>query len=85
MNKHITSDDPLKSPDNQDTVMGCRIGIIAFRLSKLLNISAMRAMKLFYQSNTCKHFHDKATGLYLRGEYYIADEFILEMQAKQNF
>lgn len=41
------------------------------------------ALKMFCRSDTCARLHDKSTGLYLYGDLYIADEFILEMQNRQ--
>ena len=40
-------------------------------------------LRLFYESKTCADLHDKRTGLYLYGDRYISDEFVLEMQNKQ--
>ncbi len=61
-----------------------RIGIIANAIAKRLNIDGMRALELFYESETCANLHNKKTGLYLYGDLYIADEFCLEMQRKQS-
>ena len=33
---------------------------------------------MFYESRTCAELHDRSTGLYLYGDLYIADEFMLE-------
>ena len=35
------------------------------------------------RSSTCARLHDKSTGLYLYGDLYIADEFVLEMLNRQ--
>lgn len=63
--------------------MSNRIGAISVILSKKLNIDSIRALQLFYESKTCEMLHDKSTGLYLYGDLYIADEFIMEMQNRQ--
>ena len=55
-----------------------RIGSIACRISEKLNIEPLQALKDFYRSNTCKRFHDRSTGLYLFGDLYIVDEYMLE-------
>ncbi len=60
-----------------------RIGIIANAIAQRLDIDGMRALKMFYESDTCRRLHDKNTGLYLYGDLYIVDDFILEMQSKQ--
>ncbi len=76
-------DSPTKSPIIQEIIMSNRIGAISMILSKILNIDSIRAMKLFYESKTCEMLHDNSTGLYLYGDLYIADEFIMEMQNRQ--
>jgi len=55
-----------------------RIGCISVEIAKRLNISNTEALGLFYRSNTSTRFHDETTGLYLYGNLYIVDEFILE-------
>lgn len=73
-------DNPTKSPIIQEIIMSNRIGAISVILAGYLNIEPLRALKLFYESKACADLHDKSTGLYLYGDMYIADEFILEMQ-----
>lgn len=72
--------DPVKSPEIQEIILSYRIGIIAAELSKRLNIAPVRALQLFYESKTCADLHEKDTGLYLYGNLYIADEFMIEYQ-----
>ena len=74
---------PMKSPIIQEIIMSNRIGAIAIILAERLNISSVRAVKLFYESETCSKLHDKSTGLYLYGDLYVADEFMREMENKQ--
>ena len=75
--------DPFKSPVMQEILMSNRIGAIAMILSKRLDIEPLRALKMFYESQTCANLHDKSTGLYLYGDPYVADEFMLEIQQQQ--
>lgn len=77
------SDNPTKSPVIQEIIMSNRIGAISVILAKRLNIEAIQALKLLYESKTCADLHDKSTGLYLYGNMYIADEFMQEMQNRQ--
>ncbi len=79
-----------KEPDMQhlpqdvdNILLSGRIGIIANAIAKKLDIDGVRALELFYDSDTCKNLHNKATGLYLFSELYIVDEFLLEVQRKQ--
>ena len=76
-------DDPVKSPIIQEIIMSNRIGAISIELAKRLNIEPVKALQMFYESKTCADLHDKRTGLYLYGDRYISDEFVLEMQNKQ--
>lgn len=76
-------EDSTKDPIVQEIIMSNRIGGIVVELSKRLNIEPVRALQLFYESNTCADLHDKSTGLYLYGDLYVADEFMREMQEKQ--
>ena len=71
-------DDPTKSPVIQEIIMSNRIGAIAEELAKRLDIEPVKALKLFYESQTCADLHDKSTGLYLYGDLYVADEFMRE-------
>lgn len=68
----------IKSPDIQEMILSHQIGGVAYELSKRLNISPARALDLFYRSKTCADLHNRKTGLYLYGNLYIADEFMLE-------
>lgn len=76
-------DNPLKSPIIQEIIMSNRIGAIAVILSDKLDIDNVKALKLFYESETCARLHDKSTGLYLYSDLYIVDDFMIEMQNKQ--
>jgi hypothetical protein len=82
--RKLHNEDILKSPDIQEIILSTQIGCIAAELSERLDISPSRALSLFYESQTCADLHDKCTGLYLFGNKYIADEFVLEYQRKQS-
>ena len=60
---------------------------VAFSLKNIsenpLNISPEEAFDVFYESDTCRRFHDPDTGLYLYGDLYVVDEVIRELQDKQ--
>ena len=72
-------EDPVKSPEIQEIIMSNRIGAISMELAKRLDIEPVKALQLFYESKTCADLHNKATGLYLYGDLYVADEFMREM------
>ena len=74
------SEDPIKSPIIQEIIMSNRIGAISVELAKRLNIDPVRALQLFYESQTCADLHDNSTGLYLYGDLYVADEFMREKE-----
>ena len=73
-------DDPIKSPIIQEIIMSNRIGAIAMELAKRLNIEPIKALQLFYESQTCADLHNKTTGLYLYGDLYIVDEYLQEIK-----
>ncbi len=73
-------DTSTKSLAIQEIIMSNRIGAIAILLAKRLNISSVEALKLFYESETCQQLHDRSTGLYLYGDLYVVDEYLLEME-----
>lgn len=77
------SEDPVKSPIVQEIILSNRIGAISMELAKRLDIEPVKALELFYESQTCADLHDKSTGLYLYSDLYIADEFIREKQYRQ--
>lgn len=76
------SNGPIKSPVIQEIIMSNRIGAISMELSKQLNFEPVKALQLFYESQTCTDLNDKSTGLYLYGELYVADEFMREMEER---
>lgn len=72
--------DPVKSPIVQEVILCNRIGAISVELARRLDIGPVKALELFYDSQTCADLHDKSTGLYLYSDLYVADEFMREMQ-----
>ena len=56
-----------------------RIGCIVVKISETMNISLKEALDLFYQSETCRRFHDEETGLYLQGNLYVLNDFLAEI------
>lgn len=60
-----------------------RMGSIACRIGEKLNITPLQALKDFYRSETCKRFHNRATGLYLYSDLYIVDDYIEELEERK--
>ena len=60
------------------------MGIIACRIAEKLGISPLQALKDFYRSATCRRFHDRSTGLYIQSDYYIADDYLIEIGFQDN-
>lgn len=56
-----------------------RIGTISCRIAEILGISPLQALKDFFRSVTCEHFHNHATGLYLQSDRYIAEDYLIEI------
>ncbi len=61
-------------------IRSARIGIIVCEIARRLEITPSEALRRFYQSATCRNFHDRSTGLYLLGDLYIVEEFLAEIQ-----
>ena len=51
-------------------------------LAKRLHVEPLEALQAFYASQTCADLHDKSTGLYLYGDRYVADEYMLEKSSR---
>ncbi len=83
MNEQKLPDMEHLPQDVELILLSGRIGIIANAIARRAGIDSMRALDMFYASETCHNLHNKSTGLYLRGDLYIVDEFFLEMQRKQ--
>jgi len=64
----------------RDIIRWQRIGCIVVKISETLDVPLKAALDLFYNSKTCRRFHDESTGLYLYGDLYIVDELIREYQ-----
>ena len=57
-----------------------RVGLIICEIAKRLGISTSEALRRFYQSATCRDFHDRSTGMYLQGDLYVVEEFMSEIR-----
>ncbi len=68
----------LFDKETLDILRWDRIGTIVCRIAQKLGIRPIDALRDFYKSQTCELFHKKSSGLYLYGDYYIADEYLLE-------
>lgn len=79
MMEQKTTSDPMKSPIIQEIIMSNRIGAICTELAKRLDVSPVKALDLFYSSQTCADLHNRETGLYLYGDLYVADEYMREI------
>lgn len=77
------NNDPAKSPVIQEIIMSNRIGSISDEIAKRLDIEPLKALELFYASKTCEDLHNKDTGLYLYGDLYVVDEFLLEQNVEK--
>lgn len=62
----------------KDILRWGRMGAIACHIADKLSITPLQALKDFYRSTTCERFHDTKTGLYLYGDLYIADSYLIE-------
>ena len=51
--------DPVKPPIVQEIIMSNRIGAISMELAKCMNIEPVKALQLFYESQTCADLHKR--------------------------
>ena len=68
----------------KDILRWGRIGSIACLIAEKLSITPLQALKDFYRSTTCERFHDRSTGLYLYGDLYIVDSYLIETNQQSN-
>ena len=61
-------------------VLWRKIGRIIMLLSEELDISPLRALHLFYSTDTCKQLIDDRIELYLMSDKYIVENIITEMR-----
>ena len=66
----------------KDILRWGRIGAISCHIARQLSIPPLEALKEFYRSHTCELFHDRSTGIYLYGDLYIADSYLIERAEK---
>lgn len=59
-------------------VLWRKMGRIIMLLSKELDISPLRALNLFYSTETCKQLNDDRVQLYLMSDKYIVENIINE-------
>lgn len=67
-----------------DILLWNKVGRIVTIISEKLNIEPERALELFYESDTCERLHDGEDFLYMMGDYYIAEELLLELRHKMS-
>ena len=75
--------DPVKSPVIQEIILSNRIAVICDEIARRMNVTPLKALAIFYASKTCEDLHNKDTGLYLYGDLYVVDEFLLEQNVEK--
>lgn len=71
-----------KNKLSSDIIRSCRIGNIVCKIADRLDIKLIDALRRFYNSDTCRDFHDPLSGLYLQGDLYVVAEFMDEIREK---
>lgn len=64
-------------------LMWNKIGRIVMRLSKLLDVSPLSALDVYYTSRVCERMHNPEEELFTYSDEYIVDEILLELGQKQ--
>lgn len=62
-----------------DILRWSRMGVIACRIAEKIGTTPLQALKDFYRSATFRKFYDRSTGLYIQSDYYIADDYLIEI------
>ena len=75
--------DPVKSPVIQEIILSNRIAVICDEIARRMNVTPLKVLEIFYASKTCEDLHNKDTGLYLYGDLYVVDEFLLEQNVEK--
>lgn len=65
------------------TLLQMKYARIIMRLAKQLNISPLRALDLFYHSDTYVRLSRQEGDLHCMGDGYLVDELIIEYTMKQ--
>lgn len=73
----MTSDNLHKA---RTVLRSARIGMIVCEIAKRLGVPASEALRRFYQSNACRNFHDRSTGMYLQGDLFVVEEYLSEIR-----
>lgn len=66
----------------KDFLLWNKISRIIILLAERLDISPIRALNIFYNSEACKFLHDPHYGLHLMSDAYIVDDILQELQTK---
>ena len=85
--KSLITENEANIQDNpivKEIILSNRIGSISDEIAKRLDIVPLKALELFYASKTCEDLHNKKTVLYLYGDLYVVDEFLLEKERDTN-
>ena len=72
----------VKNPLINETLLQMKFARVVSLLSKTLGISQERALDIFYNSDTYKCLSNLEYHLHNRGDAYLVDEIILELQSR---
>ena len=72
----------VKNPLINETLLQMKFARVISLLANTLGISQERALDIFYTSNTYKSLSNLEYHLHNRGDAYLVDEIILELQTK---
>lgn len=64
----------------KDYIFNRKVTRIIMQLAEVLNISPVRALCIFYESETGKMMHNPLLGLHLMSDTYIVNDVISELK-----
>ena len=65
----------------KDYILNRKIARIIMQLAGTLDITPVKALVLFYGTDTCRMLHDPKYGLQVMSDTYIINDVIMELRA----
>lgn len=63
-----------------DSLLWNKIARVVSQLADTLHIDTDRALRIFYDTETCRMLHDPQYGLHLMSDTYIVNDVLAELQ-----
>lgn len=64
----------------KDYIFNRKVARVIMQLSDELNITPVKALILFYMTNTCEMMHNPQMGIHIMSDTYIVNDVITELR-----